>query len=377
MKLTDSALDLARPHVSEGITRTAVGSKDQRNGNRGVVESQQTQTGFAFIICGSEIKYESAPNHATGLGKRKTKRVQSRSKIPISSKPAVRNFVPKTINLSVDYKLYAANGTEIKTYGLKTLVVNLDLRRSFHWRSASFRKSKTSATGPLSESERGVPDHDGYECLQTIEESMGQSASCRPEKRRAGRQVRPCGDYSRLNAVTKPDRYCIPRLQDFIYILTKKKILSRIDINRDYHHIPIHEKDIEKTAIIIPFGLFDFPRITFGLRNAVQTFQRFLNHTVLQVLDFLFAYIDDIIIEGDHIDQHRSHLKALFSRLDTYGMTINLSKCAFEKDKIDFLGYEVSTSGISPLEEKLKAIVAYPRQKTIVELRRILGMLNF
>ncbi|GBP49333.1 Retrovirus-related Pol polyprotein from transposon 297 [Eumeta japonica] len=159
-----------------------------------------------------------------------------------------------------------------------------------------------------------------------------------------GRQIRPCGDYRRLNAVTKPDGYPIPRLQDFTYILTKKKIFSRIDISRAYHHISIHEKDIEKTAIITPFGLFDFPRMTFGLRNAAQTFQRFLNHTVLQGLDFLFAYIDDIIIASDDIEQHRRHLKTLFSRLDTYGIIINLSKCAIEKDKIDFLSYEVSTS---------------------------------
>ncbi|GBP78797.1 hypothetical protein EVAR_65306_1 [Eumeta japonica] len=117
--------------------------------------------------------------------------------------------------------------------------------------------------------------------------------------------------------------------------------------------------------------------MTFGLRNAAQTFQKFLNHTILQGLEFLLAYIDDIIIASDDIEQHHRHLKALFSCLDTYGITINLSKCAFENDKIDFLGYEVSTSGISSLEEKFKAIVAYPRPKSIVELRRFLGMLNF
>ncbi|GBP63632.1 hypothetical protein EVAR_54462_1 [Eumeta japonica] len=228
---------------------------------------------------------------------------------------------------------------------------------------------------------------DRYRIVKEEFQTMMDMGICRPSKGpwasplhvvpKKDWQIRSCEDYRRLNAVTKPDRYPIPRLQDFTYILTKKKIFSRIDINRAYHHIPIHEKDIEKTAIIIPFQLFDFPRMIFGLRNTAQTFQRFLNHTVLQGLDFLVAYIDDIIIASDDIEQHRGHLKALFSRLDSYGITINLSRCPFEKDKINFLGYKVSTSGISPLEEKVKAIVVYTRPKTIVELRRFLGMLNF
>ncbi|GBP37047.1 hypothetical protein EVAR_31045_1 [Eumeta japonica] len=74
MKITDSALYPARPRAAEGTNRTAVGSKDQRNGNRGVVEPQRIQTGFVFIICVSETKHGSVPNHATGHRKRKTKR---------------------------------------------------------------------------------------------------------------------------------------------------------------------------------------------------------------------------------------------------------------------------------------------------------------
>ncbi|GFT28435.1 hypothetical protein TNCV_428521 [Trichonephila clavipes] len=58
--------------------------------------------------------------------------------------------------------------------------------------------------------------------------------------------LRPCGDYRRLNAQTIPDRYPIPRIEDFNYILKDKKIFSKIDLEKAYYQIPIAEEDKEK-----------------------------------------------------------------------------------------------------------------------------------
>jgi hypothetical protein len=53
--------------------------------------------------------------------------------------------------------------------------------------------------------------------------------------------------------------------------LDGKRIFSKIDLIRAHHHIPVDPDNIPKTAVITPFGLFEFLRLPFGLRNAAQT----------------------------------------------------------------------------------------------------------
>ncbi|GFV46914.1 retrovirus-related Pol polyprotein from transposon opus [Trichonephila clavipes] len=186
----------------------------------------------------------------------------------------------------------------------------------------------------------------------------------------------PVGDFRALNAQTKKDKYPIPSILDFTSDLNGAKIFSHIDLVKAFHQIPIASEDIHKTAICTPFGLFESTRMQFGLCNAASTFQRFIDE-VSRGLKGVYAFIDDILIASQNVQEHTTNLRALFERLDYYGLTIKSSKCTFGVDSLKFLGFQVSSEGISPLSDRINAIQNFPRPNTLTQLRRFLRMFNF
>jgi len=187
---------------------------------------------------------------------------------------------------------------------------------------------------------------------------------------------RPCGDYRRLNAATTPSSYPVPNLLDFTAQLQGSRIFSKIDLIKGYYQVPMSEDDIRKTAVITPFGLWEFCRMPFGLRNSGCTFQRMMDE-ILGDLPFCFIYVDDLLVASKDDAEHRRHLETIFRRLQEAGLVINPEKCEFGRSSVEFLGHRVTSDGVSPLPEKVSAICDMPPPQDVKALQRFLGMLNF
>jgi hypothetical protein len=107
-------------------------------------------------------------------------------------------------------------------------------------------------------------------------------------------------------------------------------------------------QDMAKTAIITPFGLFEYLLMPFGLRNAAQTFQRFMD-SLFKHFPFVFCYLDDIIIASHTLEEHHDHLR------QENGLQINPAKCVFAAAAVEFLGHRVDQDGVRPLQRHVQA----------------------
>jgi hypothetical protein len=95
--------------------------------------------------------------------------------------------------------------------------------------------------------------------------------------------------------------------------------------------------NIPKTAIATSFGLLDFLRMIFGPRNVGNTFQRLMDW-VLAGQEFVFIYLDDVIISSRSMSEQVQHVWIFFQGLQADGLVINREKCVIGVSEVDFLG---------------------------------------
>jgi hypothetical protein len=118
----------------------------------------------------------------------------------------------------------------------------------------------------------------------------------------------------------------------------------------------------------MPFGLFEFVRMPFRLRNASMTFQRLMD-SLLGRLPFTFVYLDDILVASPSAADHRLHLCQVFSLLEQSYLIVNTEKCVFGRDAIKFLGHQISSADTSPLSSRVAAIAEFPRPANMRQLQ--------
>ena len=245
----------------------------------------------------------------------------------------------------------------------------------------------TTTDRPIKDRYRRIPPHLYQEVKDhlttllskgVVQESTSPWASPIVLVRKKCGGLRLCVDYRRLNSVTVPDAYPLPRIDESLDALHGAKYFSTIDLVSGYWQITMDPDDQAKTAFTTPMGLFEFNRMPFGLSNAPATFQRFMERCFGdQSCETLMFYLDDIIVFSPDFSTHLERLDMVFSRLAKHGLKAKPSKCHLLKKSINFLGHVASEHGIRTDPDKCQALETWPTPSTPKEVRRFLGFVGY
>ena len=190
--------------------------------------------------------------------------------------------------------------------------------------------------------------------------------------------VRLCTDYRTVNSFTKKDAFPLPKIADCLDAVAGAKYFSTLDLTSGYNQIPVAKEDIPKTAFVTKHGLFECPKLPFGLTNAPATFQRVME-LALQGLQWniCLVYIDDIIIYSTNFIDHISRLKQVLERLQISNLKVKPDKCQLFEDSVLFLGHIISKDGVLPSPGNIDKVLNWPAPRSTKEVRQFLGAATY
>ena len=245
----------------------------------------------------------------------------------------------------------------------------------------------TSTAKPVKEPPRRLPyalrkqlEEELHKLLEIncIEPASSPYASPLVLVRKPDGNLRVCVDYRSVNKDTIPDRYPLPRVDELIDSIGSQKAVyfTKLDLMRGYYQVKMAEESKEKTAFICHRGLYQFRRMPFGLTNTPATFQR-LMEGLFAGWNFVFIYLDDILITSRSFSEHISHITQVLKRLQEAGLRVKPSKCTFAENQIDYLGFTISAKGVCPTNKNVLAVKEFPCPTSVKEVKRFLGLANF
>lgn len=188
--------------------------------------------------------------------------------------------------------------------------------------------------------------------------------------------VRLCVDMRCANKAIVRENHPLPTMDQLIPKFRKATVFSKLDIKNAFHQIELKENSRYITTFITSKGLFRYKRLMFGMSCAPEHFQKTLERVLLPC-EGVVNFIDDIVTFGNSEEEHKQRLKCVLDTLKSNNVLLNEKKCIFNAKCIHFLGHELSSEGIKPLDKYVDSIKRFREPKTIDEVQSFLGLVTY
>ena len=194
-------------------------------------------------------------------------------------------------------------------------------------------------------------------------------------------EYRLCVDFRYLNAHCLPTQAHIMNIRELIDQVgeTKPRYFSALDAKHSFFQMALDPESQPLTAFLFNRRSYQFARTPQGLNSSPMAFQN-LAFKILNLIDEknkVFAYIDDILVTGSTWTEHARILGKTLQAIRSANLKLNGAKCKFAQEEATFLGYQLSSKGVSIAPKHVKAISTWPTPRTPKQVRSLLGVINY
>ena len=190
-------------------------------------------------------------------------------------------------------------------------------------------------------------------------------------------QVRLCGDFKvTVNPQLHVDQHPLPLIDEIFASLSGGKQFSKLDLKAAYTQMCMDEDSKPLLTLNTHLGLYRLNRLPYGVASAPALWQRAMD-ALLGDLPNVKCMIDDIIVTGRTLEEHLQTLGTVLQRLSEAGLKLNLSKCVFFQDKVEYCGHVISSAGLHTQPSKVAAIIQAPPPANVTQVRSFLGLVTY
>ena len=157
------------------------------------------------------------------------------------------------------------------------------------------------------------------------------------------------------------------------------------DLNKainGFYQIKLDDDSSKLTTFWTPFGRYRYLRMPFGICSAREEFESTL-HEQLRDLEGVEVLREDMLVVGygDTQDEanknHNENLLRLLKTAREINLKFNKKKLNLRRSEVKFMGHVLTSDGLKPDADKVKAEAQMPRPTTKQEILSLLGFVNY